>query len=273
MNFNLPLGAFRPQLAGLVGLLSLSAAAAARFVFVSSVSAVGGAAGAAPEEVLRATDAPYANGYARSKFLCELLCDAAAGHLGPAVPVTIARVSGPGSAWKRSEWLPSLVISSLTHLGCLPDSLGPMFSLVDWVPSDVVADVVVDLALAEPCPGSEESTARVFNIRNPRTKEWKDLLPAITQEARRRLGGEPRVVSSSAWLDRLVESDQELDENKAVAASANPAAKLIEFYRGLFGESVSHVKPMAVEAALVGSATLCDMPAVSPEWMRKWVEE
>lgn len=280
VNFNLPLAAFRPQLTGLVNLLSLASAAAAQFVFISSVSAVGGVAGAAPEKVLYAMDTPYENGYARSKFLSELLCDAAAKHLGPAVPITIARVgqvagavrvSGPGSVWNRSEWLPSLVITSLMHLGCLPDSLGSMFSVVDWVPSDMLADVVVDLALAG--PRSDGYTAQVFNLRNPRPTEWKDLLPAITEEAHRRLGRELAVVSSLTWLERLIESDEVPNEEKAGTSNINPAVKLIDFYRGLFKESLSHAQPMVVEAALVGSATFCDMPPVSSEWVKEWIKE
>ncbi|KAF3064982.1 L-aminoadipate-semialdehyde dehydrogenase [Daldinia childiae] len=127
VNFNLGLQAFRPHLAGLVNLFALSAASTARkmrIVFISSIGAIGGRSvdsGAAPEAVLEPLDSPAANGYSRSKFISENLCNTASKHLG--IPVTIARVGQVGGAarypglWNPSEWLPSLVISSL-HLGC-----------------------------------------------------------------------------------------------------------------------------------------------------------
>ncbi|KKY32879.1 putative nrps-like enzyme [Diaporthe ampelina] len=146
VNFNLGLAAFQPQFAGLVNLFRLAAETnlnhAVRFVFVSSVSAVGGLAagldGPVPEKVFTSFDTPYPNGYARSKFLSELLCDAAARRLGTDTMILrVGQVAGAvrlsGGEWNRTEWLPSLVIGS-KNMGCLPDNLGLQFSEIDWVP-------------------------------------------------------------------------------------------------------------------------------------------
>ncbi|KAG8165775.1 hypothetical protein KVR01_004327 [Diaporthe batatas] len=151
VNFNLRLPAFKPQLDGLVNLLGLAAEASpadttrpASFVFISSVSAVGTAGDdssgqPAPERVLRMGDAPQTNGYARSKFLSELLCNVAAGELR--IPITVARVGQVAGAvqgagcgqWNRNEWLPSLILGSVS-MGCLPEDLGTQFSEIDWLP-------------------------------------------------------------------------------------------------------------------------------------------
>ncbi|KAI1777957.1 putative NRPS-like enzyme [Hypoxylon cercidicola] len=283
VNFNLGLSTFRQPLAGLVNLFALSAAAdprAMRVVFVSSVSAVGGrapGAGPAPEAVLEAPDTPFAGGYARSKFVSELLCDAAARHLG--IPVAVARagqvagpVRGPGM-WSRSEWLPSLVIGSL-RLGCLPDSLGPRFSEVDWMPSDLLADVMVELASRPGAAGG--SGAAVFNLRNPNTTTWSALLPTVKAAVQAQLGRELEVVSPSAWIARLQDSvaDSAKDDTHDLAAAAvsNPAIKLLDFYRdGLWARGASSQR-MSVDRALA-SPTLRDMQPVSDAWMRKWINE
>ncbi|SPQ27494.1 2d27d111-a7df-4dfd-b53e-66ee884047f0 [Thermothielavioides terrestris] len=323
VNFNLVLGAFRPQLVGVVNLAALAAAGAARpmrLVFISSVGAVGGggwetregvvndggrSGSAPPEEVIyEELDRPFANGYSRSKFLAELLCDTAARHLG--LPVSVLRVGqvagsvGGRMAWNRSEWLPSLVLSSLLHLGCLPDSLGRTAAEVDWMPADVLADVVCDLALANSSqPGGNEPNgkdrerdvaeatgAEVFQLRNPRTTSWRALLPAVVAAARARFETAPEIVPPSVWLARLEESmagpaeaEAEAKADKdtrglAVVAMSNPALKLIDFYREGLSPSSRDAHPalMSVKQALAASPTLRDMPAVSQELMRKWVE-
>lgn len=305
VNFNLGLTAFRPHLAGLVNLLTLCAALdspGGGLVFVSSVSAAGGT-GATPEEIMSSLDTPHRNGYARSKLLGELLCDAAARRLG-GVRVAVARVGQVagavrrrtgGGGWNRAEWLPSLVISSLLRLGGrLPRDLGPQFSAVDWLPVDVLSDVLVDVAMCrgesgielgvEPTTGQDAGGggAEVFNLRNPRITNWEALIPAIIDAARTLLPPERdyEVVSPSAWLARLRDSES---DNKDIVEDnwSNPATKLLDFYsNGLWANTdtteqntTQRTQPMAIDRALASSSTLRDVPAVSAEWMRKWVGE
>ncbi|KAJ8108999.1 hypothetical protein ONZ43_g6259 [Nemania bipapillata] len=291
VNFNLNLSAFRPQLAGVVNLCALSAATApqaARLLFVSSIGAVSGPAldgKAAPEAVLEDLETPGPNGYSQSKFISEILCDTAAKHLG--IPVTVVRVGQVAgsvqhsSIWNQSEWLPSLVVSSV-QLGCLPGNLGPRFSEVDWVPSDLVAEAIVDLAAK--VPGSKDGinghNAEVLNLRNPNTTTWEKLLPTVI-EALNKLPNASRqieVVAPSIWLDRLQESmvAATKSDNKDMASvlKANPALKLIDFYRnGLWTTDNIVFQPMSVEIATQSSSVLRDMPSVQPEWMHKWIGE
>ncbi|XXH02557.1 hypothetical protein Hte_008934 [Hypoxylon texense] len=293
VNFNLALLGFRPQLAGLVNLFAFAAAPrrrAVRTAFISSVSAVAGlgssAAAAAAEEIVPggdgSLDASLMNGYAGSKLLAEMLCDAAARGLG--LPVSVLRVGQVGGStvrggavWNPAEWLPSLVISSLMRLRCLPDDLGPIFSEVDWVPSDLLGSVVADLALVG-ANGSSGAGAEVYNIRNPQTTTWGELLPSIQEEARAQLGYSPQVVSSATWLARLKESEGAGDSDAGEDVRRNPAVKLLDFYnRGLWpqeGQSgIVSQAPMAIRRSVAASATLCEMSSIGPELIRRWVEE
>lgn len=308
VNFNLRLTAFRPQLAGLVNLFSLSAdvksaggaggLAAPHVVFVSSVSAVGStkvtggendhhAAAAVPERVLSMSEAPQTNGYARSKFLSEMLCDVAARELR--VPVTVARVGQVagavkrlGGEWNRNEWLPSLVLGSVA-MGCLPDDLGAQFSEVDWVPVDLLADVLVDLVVSSPQAGPDHGEggggARVYNLRNPHTTTWRQLLPSVIDTIKARLGSDsapPEVVPPSVWLKRLEQAGSREDGDDA---ATNPAIKLVDFYRDYLWKSdgkegvAPKTPPMDIEKACARSSALGGVEAISPQSVQKWVEE
>lgn len=290
VNFNLRLTAFRPQFIGLVNLLRLSVETnsghPARFVFISSVSAVAtGQSRNTPEKVLTLAEAPDTNGYARSKFLSELLCETAAQKLG--IPVTIARVGQvagavrlPGGEWNRKEWLPSLVIGSLST-GYLPDSLGSQFSVIDWLPADLLAEILVDLVEPQAESGSQETGhARVYNLRNPYTTTWNQLLPPIVDAAKTLLGPgrAPEVVAPAMWLEQL---DEAAAKDTGDGATTNPAIKLIEFYRNyLWGAELAgtagglqKMPLMNVEQASARSATLRETEAISPQWVQKWVAE
>ncbi|ROW08291.1 hypothetical protein VMCG_03193 [Cytospora schulzeri] len=299
VNFNLGLAAFEPHLAGLVNLFRMAADStqshAVQVVFISSVSAIGGLAGKAkgqPEKISTSLDTPSSNGYARSKFISELLCDTAVKSLGtPAVVVRLGQVVGAvrrsGGQWNRHEWLPSLIVSS-RDLGCLPSSLGPHFSEVDWVPSDLLADVLVELitSLSSPevDPGSATSPrtdgAQVFNIRNPCTTSWESLLPTITDALETHLGSKTApvsIVSPSTWLTQLRDAERKATDQDSTTSSS-PAMKLLDFYNNdLWGngstDGPQRLEPMEIERSLAQSATLRGMRAVNDAWIRKWVDE
>ncbi|KAK7745063.1 putative NRPS-like protein biosynthetic cluster [Cytospora paraplurivora] len=283
VNFNLTLAAFRPQLAGLVNFLALASLASAQFIFVSSVAAVGGyRTGPPPEEILQDLDTSGPIGYGRAKLLGELLVDSAAQHLGNTVPTTIIRVgqaAGPvrrGGLWNPNEWLPSLVLSSL-HLGKVPDSLGPLFDNVDFVPIDLLADVLVDLSTAT--TGQAASGATVFNLRNPRLTPWRTLLPAVIDAA---VAKHLEVVTPAAWLASLLASSEEEGGDGKTGINKNPALKLLDFFQTLWPPAdtaaearaaLAPAQPMVVDRALAASPSLRELEPVSLEWMRKWVHE
>ncbi|KAI1324526.1 putative NRPS-like enzyme [Xylariaceae sp. FL0255] len=300
VNFNFTLSTFRPLLAGLVNLFKFASNASLpspRIIFISSIGAMAGmesAAGGIPESIPDKTislkGAPLSHGYARSKLLGELLCDYAVQHLKISVAVLrIGQIGGSttprGALWNPAEWVPSLIISSARSLNCLPDSLGPRFSEVDWVPSDLLGVVVADLALASPTDNTAPKAAEVFNVRNPRTTTWGSLVPTIQETVKNKLGQGIEVVPHAEWLARLIESERQStnDNNMTTAMSHgtetdNPAIKLIDFYqRGLWPQGSENVGTapalMVIKRSMAVSAALRDMPSISSEWMRKWVVE
>ncbi|TVY14249.1 Non-canonical non-ribosomal peptide synthetase FUB8 [Lachnellula arida] len=280
VNFNLALSAFRPQLAGVINLLALAASAASppvRFTFVSSVAAVEGYIdGPAPEEILDSLDTPAPFGYARAKFLAELLIDVAARHFGDAIFTTVVRVgqvAGPvqrHGLWNPKEWFPSIVLSSL-YLGKVPDSLGPRFDTIDFVPVDLLADILLDLATTTRAGEAADATT-VFNLRNPCFALWLALLPAITDTAATQ---SLEMVSPATWLASLRKSS-EVDDHDLT--DRNPAIKLLDFFGGLWAVDADTTKgpqpqPMAIERAFGASLAMRKLGPVKLEWMRKWVGE
>jgi thioester reductase-like protein/acyl carrier protein len=178
--------------------------------------------------------APF--GYAESKLLAEQLlayyCTVKATSQttpGRCAVARIGQVAGTtgttgtesataGRGWNRTEWLPSLVLSS-RYLGAVPAELGVM-DQVDWVPLDEVARVVVELsfelsgrfAVEEKggYGGSEiggggdvgggvdggdvggGNGLEVFHCVNPSPIAWRDLVPVVVRELSTSLGSGKR---------------------------------------------------------------------------------
>ncbi|VUC20457.1 unnamed protein product [Clonostachys rosea] len=283
VNFILGLQAFQPQLDGVVNLCSLAAASApplAKIVFISSVSAVISGDGRSAPEAIVTTPPESHQGYGQSKFISETILETAARHLG--VPAIIARVGQIAGAvhqrglWNPSEWLPSIVISSL-YLGCLPDNLGVM-EVIDWIPSDVLSEIIIDIATNTKEADSSRQGAQVFNLRNPRVTFWAELVPTILKTAKDLQGLEIELVRPNVWLQRLRASHTRLTAEGALngltaSASKNPALKLLDFYSNSLWADGARARPMEVGNASPLSPTLKSLPTVDKAWMRKWVEE
>ncbi|CAH0027306.1 unnamed protein product [Clonostachys rhizophaga] len=282
VNFIFELQAFRPHLEGVVNLCSLAAALShqpAKIVFASSIAAViSGKGKNAPESIID-TPPTTNQGYGQSKYISEHILDAAAKHLGiSAIVVRVGQIAGPArqkGLWNPTEWFPSLIGSSL-HLGSLPDNLGAL-GKIDWIPSDIFGDVIVDLTTG----ASEENSgsgAQVFNLRNPKVTPWAGLAPTVLQASSELQGKGLELVSPALWLEELRKSLADLnadgDANKLTAATAkNPGLRLFDFYtRNLWADGIES-NLMQVGRATDLSPALQSLPAVHSTWMRKWMEE
>ncbi|KAM3150090.1 hypothetical protein ABEW05_009592 [Botrytis cinerea] len=225
---------------GIINLLTLAAStnSTTRFVFVSSIAAVEGhTAGPALEEIIFGLKTPAPFGYARAKFLSELLVDAAGQHLGETISTTIIRIgqiAGPvlkPGLWNPREWFPSVMLSSL-YLGQIPNSLGPRFDNVDFIPVDLLEPEV-----------------------------WLDSL---------RMSREENGADGDGDGDGDGDRNVDVEQNPAVKL-LDFLTGLLKF-RDLDAEG-GVGEPMLVERALDASPKMRGLEAVRGEWMGKWMSE
>ena len=173
VNFNRPLSAFvKPHIAGVRYLidLCLSSPKNLNFLFISSTSAIDNRhhevevsrnAHHIPETVPSTWSSAQNMGYAQSKLIAERLIEHAALIAGLRARICrVGQIAGPTAGkgkWKEREWFPSLIASSV-RLRKVPERLGEALDMVDWVPVDSVAKIMVELldAVREKYSGLEE---------------------------------------------------------------------------------------------------------------------
>lgn len=324
VNFNVPLATFEPQMQGVVNLINFVTRSprSPHLFFLSSISSVmghyNGESGLIPETVLTTTtSAP--NGYANSKYIAEHLLDYAAQQQqeqqnrtqqAQAAPsFSFARVGQVAGAvrspglWNRAEWFPSLIQSS-RHLQALPDTLGPM-DRIDWVPVDLLAEVLVELALlgADDFPAStminrcssatnSPTAVQVYHPVNLHPQSWDLIRPvvadALLAQDKENSGRRIETIPLREWVQRIrrdieaasvsfsadtKDSKRLGDKELQALLEQNPAAKLLDFFEGL---TMEHTQPGTVFESVNTakmSKTLREVEGVRPEWLRKWVGE
>ncbi|KAF7330079.1 Acetyl-CoA synthetase-like protein [Mycena kentingensis (nom. inval.)] len=218
VDFNKYLVTFEPQIAGMRNLLDLAGRTcnATRFVFASSIAAAqgwDGAKGPFPEELQNDASVAVGMGYGESKYVCERLL-AASGLSGTSI--RIGQVSGSPSngAWSTTNWVPVVVKSSFA-IGSFPSRPAAELS---WIPPDVVARVVIDVAL------EGDAQLRATNLVHPCPVAWDTIFGALASDA-----GLP-LVPIDEWVQRV--------EASAADATAEdleriPAMKLAELLKDL----------------------------------------
>ncbi|KAI0436821.1 hypothetical protein F4803DRAFT_566532 [Xylaria telfairii] len=267
VDFNLSIDSFVSHISNVREFVNFSAFSrfGAELFFVSSISSVSGLAGNVSEETYTDWTTPEATGYGQSKFLSERILDAAARDAN--IPSTICRVgqvAGPTLAageWPKREWLSSLIASS-KYLGMVPASLGRL-NTIDWIPVDILGNVIVELALCSSDSSRPETGATVYHTVNPHITNWDELLPSIV----RNLGGEKdvEVVPLQTWVDALRDSAL-----KTKDATINPAAKLVDFYDSLI---VCKETWLGTDRSRSMSKALPLAGPIRCEWMDNWMKQ
>ncbi|CAL1703617.1 unnamed protein product [Somion occarium] len=202
VNFNLSLTSFESDIAITHNLLkfALTFFHYTHFVFTSSIAVTSGwdsHQGVIPESVLNRADVleKIGNGYAGAKYVVEHIL-ARLDRTGAlrATSVRIGQLSGSTTtgAWNATEWVPSLVKSSLV-LGCLPTRV----ENVSWIPVDVVASAVVEIT------HSSSATSDVLNIVHPQPVPWNNVFSDIAKTLGSMSGQPVQLVPYADWLAKL----------------------------------------------------------------------
>ena len=301
VNFNMSLESFRPQLDGLVNLIDFVAntKSSARLFFISSVGPIlsyHSASHITPEAVIDLASLPLSNGYSESKAISETLLEHATKRLD--MDMSIARVGQVAGAvshaglWSKSEWFPSLMMSSL-HVGAMPDDLGPTLSNIDWVPIDLLASILVELAQLEregfvsnrESPPTAEVTrrARVFYPHSPRPATWTATQATALDELARLYPDKPiETVSLHTWIIKVKKDAESIVGNSRIGhdeleayLKTNPAAKLLDFYESLLSGAKGGAEANAIETKETAkcSPKLRALEGIKDAWVRKWTKE
>ncbi|CAJ2500366.1 Uu.00g032190.m01.CDS01 [Anthostomella pinea] len=254
--------------------------------FVSSLSSVGNSRRVSEERQynLLPENSPLAInlgaaqplGYGESKAVAERILAHAAQTSGVRTAIMrVGQVAGPigegnGARWDETEWLP-LLLKTSKATGRLPLLLnrddGSLLASVDWVPSDVLASAVGDIATnfaGNIC--SDLSACEVVHLVNPEVRPWEDLLPVMKSRL-----GVSQVVSLSDWVAEL----EQVDVNDKDALRSRPAVKILDFFRdmgqGGGGGGGGDEAAFSTERASRMSETLRRLGPVRDEWMEKWM--
>ncbi|KAL3446441.1 putative NRPS-like enzyme [Aspergillus insuetus] len=309
VNFNQPLQYFAPSLDGVYHIITLAHLGKHRpsLLFISSISAVSSyslskshsqglptpptspntSTPSIPEEIHLDPSCAAQMGYGESKYLAERILHYASTKLRIVTGIArIGQICGTASdprGWSRTEWFPSLVLGSKT-LRALPESLGEnsLDGEIDWVPVDLLAPVMVELANSLCEGGNSGGGARVFHCVNPNRVRWADLVHAIVEElsitTTIKNGGLEEsagvaTVSLAEWVKRLQDSIAGDGGGDGADISSNPAAKLVGFYEQILAEGEEGAMRLSTFRTEELSKGLRGMPAVRPEWVRGWMRE
>ena len=179
------------------------------------------------------------------------------------------------------------MIASSTFLGVIPSTLGSMDS-VDWIPVDILANIIVELSGAgdtntsrtvngageTPGHGTDRpdvvraSTIPVYHAVNPHPSKWADLSPTVQKH----LGDSVALVSWWEWVDALTHSAPH-DLSAAPLLRKNPGLKLLPFFHSLRRDADQGQRAPRLETkrSTRRSASLASLKPVGAEWMQIWL--
>ena len=132
---------------------------------------------------------------------------------------------------------------------------------IDWLPIDLLASVLVELALH---PEKSEDGAAFFHPLNPHPTTWERLLPSVIEA----LDGAKTVtrIPYGKWIQRLMSAGGDHADPEQLARI--PAIKLMDFYVNLL---LQRSPPLETGKTMQASKGLQNVGEIQGEWMKKWV--
>lgn len=271
VDFKQDLASFAENIASMQTLAkwSVSSPCHPRVIFLSSVSSVGqhrplDDGSGIPENPIEDLDASLPIGYAESKRIAERLLDRAAADSGAQVSILrVGQIGGPAavaskySRWSVREAIPAMLKTSKS-LQFIPSDFPP----VDWIPVDVVSNIVAELSLND--VRNPAATPRYYNVVNPHPVHWQDFIPSLKQSC----GPEAQVVALKEWIERL----RKFDANDATELASKPALKMLDFY-AMTAASSGGAARYQTGAAVRVSKTMARLVPVSETLMAMWFDQ
>ncbi|KAJ7052222.1 putative aminoadipate reductase [Mycena amicta] len=254
LDFNKSLSTFEPIVRGTRHLIDLARVSGAQFLFASSIGSAQSwdrSKGAFPEALQLDAGVSVGNGYGESKYVAERIL-AASGL--PATSFRIGQITGANSngAWSTTDWVPAIVKSSIA-LGNFPsDPTGT----VSWLPSEAVAQCIVDLALL-PAEGGKPFAV---NVVHPRPVAWDAVMGAMARVAQLPL------VPIAEWVQQL---DQSAKNATAEDMGKIPALKLLDFLKSGIGSS-GDIQFSTTQAQRV-SPTMANLRPLNADDATRWM--
>ncbi|KXG50671.1 Male sterility, NAD-binding [Penicillium griseofulvum] len=279
VNYNWDIASFEPHVRGVRHMIDFSRSSNhnASLFFVSSVATVSHLRtdGAVPEKsnYIPTTEL---DGYGSAKHVSELILDDAVALSGVNASVCrVGQIAGPvlrgteKGMWGKHEWVPTLIASS-KYLGVLPSTLGSL-SRVDWIPVDLLADILVQLAgvATDGSSSAATHTLPVYHTVNPNAVNWASLVPTVAKH----LGPSVNIVSWAEWMGALRNSRG--SATTAVSLKQNPALKLFDFFDSVAkaAEKGEEWPSFETKETLKKSPRMAEVKAVSEEWMELWLKQ
>ncbi len=277
VNFALGLPSFAGCLHGVVNLLNAHLATRrSRFVFCSTIATCLGPAkrGEVQERPHDDPSSAAQIGYAQSKWVAEQVCATAGRHARDGRSVAIARIGQlcgdrQHGAWNTREAWPQL-IKTAEATGQLPR----LEQDLDWLPVDMAAQAIIDVAMQE-ASQRESETTQYFHVVEPHAQrgeasEWDDLLRWLEGA-----GLSFKLVDHATWLDSCASLKASSDSE----ATRGSITSLLDTWSNL-RPAQEHSKsnrdsatPISVEKASEASPALrSSSTSVNAEHIRRTVQ-
>ncbi|KAB5591027.1 L-aminoadipate-semialdehyde dehydrogenase [Ceratobasidium theobromae] len=227
VNFNLSLQSFEPSIRGAHNLLDLAFNSTApsgfpRFAFASSISVAGfaseGSGGYLYEVSVSPENAAKSIGYAQSKLVTEKLLESAKTAGLETCIVRLGQLTGDakGGAWTVSDWVPSLIRSSVS-VGCLPAAVGT----VSWLPLDVAAHSIIDT-----CTARNFDFPPIIHTSHPHPVPWMDVMGAFSEVLASRMKAPLPLVRFDEWNKRVTQSAMSFTGSESERYKQFPSTKI-----------------------------------------------
>lgn len=178
------------------------------------------------------------------------------------------------------------IIDASVYIKALPADLGSANTL-DWIPVDLLADVTTELLHTD---RHTEPNETFYNLLNPRTSSWQDIVPHIQARLTTTLSDVVHIVSFKDWIDLLrnaedkITLDMGIATNGTLAGAKNAEAglKLLSFFEslasvvtdtGLLESGTGRQVRWATNNATLQSSTFAEMTPVSTAWFDRWLDQ